>query len=54
MMEQGEDDDAGEEPTAKFEVAASDVDAGWDLIMLSFEAQKNFKVHILLHGVIPN
>ena len=47
VMEKGEAID-NEEPTAKFEVAASDVDAGWDLVMLSFEAQKNFKVNIVL------
>ena len=46
-MEKGEAND-NEEPTAKFEVAATDVDAGWDLVMLSFEAQKNFKVNIVL------
>ena len=42
------DDNSGEEPTVKFEVSTRDVTAAWELVQLSMEAHKCFKVIILL------
>ena len=46
----GTEGDAPEdgEPSVKFEVVGSDVDAAWDLVQLSFETHKSFKVSILV------
>ena len=47
MGTEGDEPEDGE-PSVKFEVIGSDVDAAWDLVQLSFETHKSFKVSILV------
>ena len=44
LIENGLEENDDEEPKVKFEVAKEDVRAAWDLVQLSIETHKSFKV----------